>query len=145
MRARICFLGLVCVCVGCRDLEGPATGEILANLSTTTDPQDRDANGYILQVEGRDPHSVPVNSIVKIGPLEPGTYRVTLDGLAPNCSVNGPNPVTIRHSTVTSTATTATRTSSLSVWPGHSTLGSSREEYLTLRGSRGADDDPQAE
>lgn len=32
MRARICFLGLVCVCVGCRDLEGPATGEILANI-----------------------------------------------------------------------------------------------------------------
>ena len=95
MLARICFLGLVCVCVGCRDLEGPATGEILASISTTTDPQDRDANGYILQVEGRDPHSVPINSVVTIGPLEPGTYRVRLDGLAPNCSVNGPNPVTV--------------------------------------------------
>lgn len=92
--------------------------------------------------KGRPPAK---SSQTSIGPLEPGTYRVTLDGLAPNCSVNGPNPVTIRHSTVTSTATTATRTSSLSVWPGHSTLGSSREEYLTLRGSRGADDDPQAE
>ena len=92
-RARI--LVLFIASLGCRELNGPVRGNILATISTTAEAIDRDADGYILQVEGREPHEVAINTIVEIGPLDPGTYNVGLLGLAANCSVNGPNPVTV--------------------------------------------------
>ena len=70
MFTRKCIPGLAIICFGCRDIEGPSTGDILASVSTTSAFMDRDANGYVVQVGDREPYPVAINGIVPIGRLD---------------------------------------------------------------------------
>jgi hypothetical protein len=93
------FLGLAAILtLGCGDSAGPAaqtTGAIEISVSTTSADIDVDPDGYALSIDGQPGQAVAVSAILTIGALVPGTHLVLLDGLASNCSVQGPNPRTV--------------------------------------------------
>ena len=93
------FLGLAAILtMGCGDSIGPAaqtTGVILISVSTTSASTDVDPDGYTLSIDGQPGQPVGVNANVTMGALLAGTHLVRLDGVASNCSVSGPNPLSV--------------------------------------------------
>ena len=93
------FLGLASVlALGCGDSTGPAaptTGAIAISVSTASTSIDVDPDGYTLSIDGRPGQAVGVNATLTIGALPVGSHLLRLDGLAPNCSVRGPNPLSV--------------------------------------------------
>ena len=87
------LLGLAAVLTpGCHDSTEPAvtaTGAIEITVSTAGETVDIDPDGYTLSIDGGRGRAVAVNAAVTIGALPRGKHLVRLDGLAPNCSVDG--------------------------------------------------------
>ena len=92
------ILGLAAILsLGCDDPVAPDpagppnTGAIEVSVSTQGANPDVDPDGYALSISGRS-QNVGVNTAVTIANLPTGNYFVLLNGLAPNCRVDGTNP-----------------------------------------------------
>ena len=66
---------------------GPLLTELQIQVATTG--LDEDAEGYFARVGDRVRTTIPANGMRQYF-LEPGTYDVSIEGLAPNCTVQGP-------------------------------------------------------
>ena len=64
----------------------PLTG---ARITVTTTNGDIDVNGYSVEVDGTDRGVVLPNGALVVR-LDPGSRRVELTGLPPNCTIDGP-------------------------------------------------------
>jgi hypothetical protein len=88
--------------LACSDSIGPpapTTRAIVVTVSTVGATIDEEAPGaYRLTIDGGRGLPVGVNATVTIGGVSKGNHFIQLDGLAPNCSVDGTNP---RHVAVT--------------------------------------------
>jgi hypothetical protein len=93
------LLGLTAILtLGCGDSTAPGaqkTGAIEILVSTTSTSDDVDPDGYMLGIDGQPGQAVGVSAMVTIGSLLQGTHLLRLDGVASNCSVRGPNPLSI--------------------------------------------------
>jgi hypothetical protein len=94
------FVGLSAILtLGCGgDSTAPAaqaTGTIEISVSTASASTDVDPDGYALSIDGQPGQAVGVNVMLTVGALVQGTHLIRLDGLASNCSVRGPNPLSI--------------------------------------------------
>lgn len=92
------ILGLAAILsLGCDDPVAPyptvlpSTGTIEVSVSTLGANTDVDPDGYALSTSGWS-QTVGVNGAATIGSLTSGNYFVLLNGLAPNCRVDGTNP-----------------------------------------------------
>lgn len=81
--------------IGCTDSTEPLTGSIKATVTTTSAVEDRDADGYLLRVEPGPQFLIGVSGVLTIGDVEAGMHAVSLEGLAPNCTVTSANPVNV--------------------------------------------------
>lgn len=61
-----------------------------ARITTTTTGLDVDPNGYRVEVDATDRGILPSNGTV-LTRLDPGSRTITLAGLAPNCTMDGPD------------------------------------------------------
>ena len=94
------FLGLAAILtLGCGDSTGPTvaqtTGTIEISVSTQSMSTDVDPDGYSLIVDGQPGQAIGVNVMLTVGALLQGTHLIRLDGLASNCSVRSPNPLSV--------------------------------------------------
>ena len=93
------FLGLAAILtLGCGDSTAPAaqtTGTIEISVSTQSTSIDIDPDGYSLIVDGQPGQAVGVNVMLTVGALAQGTHLIRLDGVASNCSVVSPNPLSV--------------------------------------------------
>ena len=64
-------------------------------VATTTSGQDVDPDGYAVSVDGGTGLALPLDGQVTIADLLAGNHSVRLSGLAANCVVAGPNPLTV--------------------------------------------------
>jgi dipeptidyl aminopeptidase/acylaminoacyl peptidase len=71
------------------------TGSLEVTASTSGAPADLDQDGYTCAVDGGVGQALPSNGSVTLSQLAEGTHTVTLSGVAPNCTVAGPNPVPV--------------------------------------------------
>jgi len=71
---------------------GP-TGSI--QITTSTTGWNLDADGYVATVEGAM-GAVSASGTTTISGVPVGSRNVSLDGISPNCSVSGANPVTVQ-------------------------------------------------
>jgi hypothetical protein len=72
------------------ELTAPSTGAIEVTTSTTGTVVDPD--GYTLTLDDVDLQTIGTAAGAVLDELEPGTHRVGLAGVAPNCQVQGDNP-----------------------------------------------------
>ena len=79
-------------CIGAID-PLPTTATIVVMVTTAGSAVD--ADGYVLSINGGSQQVIGTNSTISIGPLTKGSYILKLQGMAPNCSVNGRNPLPI--------------------------------------------------
>lgn len=56
---------------------------------------DIDPDGYTLVFDSGAGQNVLVNDLVRYSAVHSGSHRVTLYGIAPNCTIDGPNPLTV--------------------------------------------------
>ena len=70
------------------------TGVIEIKLATSGLPEDLDPDGYSLWVDGRAYGAVATNKSLAIN-VDVGKHAVRLDDVAPNCSINGSNELTL--------------------------------------------------
>jgi hypothetical protein len=68
------------------DVDCPLTG---ARITVTTTNGDLDVDGYSVEVDGTDRGVVLPNGALAVR-LDPGSRTVTLTGLPPNCTIDGP-------------------------------------------------------
>lgn len=66
-------------------------GAIEITVSTAGAITDIDPDGYFLSIDEGPKQAVGVDATVTIGAVRVGKHLVRLDGLAPNCAVNGAN------------------------------------------------------
>ena len=95
--------------LGCGDSSGPVakpTGTISVRIYTAGENADRDPDGYLLSVDSGEFYHVAIDATSTFD-LPIGGHRVRLSGLAPNCSVNGPNPLLIYTTTEQPTSAAA--------------------------------------
>ena len=59
-------------------------------VTTTTTGLDLDPDGYRVVIDGADYGSIPANG-TRLAGVDPGTRTITLTGLAPLCTVDGPD------------------------------------------------------
>jgi Tol biopolymer transport system component len=81
--------------IGCSDSTEPRTGSIKATVITTSAVEDRDVDGYLVSVDAGAQFLIGVSAALTIGDLDAGIHTVSLEGLAPNCTVTSPNPVNV--------------------------------------------------
>jgi Tol biopolymer transport system component len=72
---------------------GPTQGQIVVTTGTTGDPVDPD--GYSLKLDDTTVGPIGVNEAQTLRGVPPGDHRVTLEGIALNCTVAGDNPRTV--------------------------------------------------
>ncbi len=90
MRAHPLLIGLVALAsIGCGDPSGPSPANLQLSVSTVGVDQD---DSYA--VRAGDGPSRPIGSFLSLF-LPPGEHEVVLDGIAPNCSVQGPDSVRV--------------------------------------------------
>ena len=93
------FLGLAGILtLGCGDSTGPpaqTTGVVVISVSTSSTSIDVDPDGYTLSIDGQPGQAVGVNAFLTIRAVLQGTHLLRLDGVASNCSVRGPNPLSV--------------------------------------------------
>jgi hypothetical protein len=73
------------------EISCPATG---AAVTTTTTGIDIDPDGYRVAVDGTNRGAIPPNATV-LTRLDPGSRTITLTGLTPNCTLDGPASRTV--------------------------------------------------
>ena len=66
-----------------------------ARITTTTTGLDLDLDGYRVEVDGTDQGILPSNGTRVVLRLDPGSRTITLTGLAPNCTIEGPGSHTV--------------------------------------------------
>jgi hypothetical protein len=95
---RLAAVGLALLSLaGCAgDSTGPAGGAGDARIATSTAGQDVDPDGYTLVVDSEESRPIGVNDTVEASTLPPGRFVFELDGVAPNCAVEGSNPRALR-------------------------------------------------
>ena len=71
----------------------PSTGSL--NVAVTTSGGSPDPDGYIIAINGTNQGSIGTNANVTFAALTPGSFLVSLVGVAPNCQVQGENPRTV--------------------------------------------------
>ncbi len=64
-------------------------------MSVTTDGTSPDPDGYTIKVENRPGEPIGINGQMTIAELQPGSYPVSLSGLAPNCFMQGAGTITV--------------------------------------------------
>ena len=84
------LLALAC---GGSESTGPSTGIVLIRASNTGPGLDPD--GYVVAVDGGTGQSLPVNGSVTFNQLSVGSHQFLLSGVATNCTLLSPNPVTV--------------------------------------------------
>lgn len=90
MRTHPARFALAALCLsGCgeRDPVGPPLAELRIEVVTTG--LDEDADGYLTRVGDGVRTTIPANGMQQYV-LDLGTYDVSIEGLAPNCAVQGP-------------------------------------------------------
>ena len=78
--------------LGCSDSNAPLpppTGVIELTISTTGAAGYMDPDGYFLAIDGGSLRPVAVNAVVDFGALQNGKHRIEINGLAPNCTIEG--------------------------------------------------------
>ena len=70
---------------------GPTTGTL--RIVTVTTGVTLDADGYLFSVDGGAGQPIGANATVTLANISQGQHTVELQGLAPNCSVTGNNPL----------------------------------------------------
>lgn len=89
---------LTAACVGCGG-EGGAGVELPSlRVSTATSGVELDPDGYTVIVDGGPGRAIGLEATVEIGSLEDGPHAVELQGVAPNCQVEGTHPRTVQTS-----------------------------------------------
>jgi hypothetical protein len=66
------------------------TGAIEVNSSTTGSLLDPD--GYAVSLDAASGQTIGINASLTLSDIVPGQHTVELSGIAPNCTVTGPNP-----------------------------------------------------
>ena len=84
----------------CGNPEGPTTGAIRITAAITGPTVA--APAYQVSIDGGAPVPIQADSSMVIDTAAPGDHSIQLTGIASNCTVDGPNPVTVK---VTSGAT----------------------------------------
>ena len=84
------LVALLAACGG--DLAAP-TPTLEVQAVTTGRPADPD--GYTVRIDGGHVTALGVNATVRVADLLPGSHEVELEGVAPNCTLQGPNPRTV--------------------------------------------------
>jgi Tol biopolymer transport system component len=65
-------------------------------ITTQTTGQQQDPDGYTVDIDdGAFSQGIGVNDSAVFGELDPGSFRVELKDVAPNCTVSGSNPRTV--------------------------------------------------
>jgi hypothetical protein len=70
---------------------GPTTGTL--RITTVTTGSAPDPDGYVFSVDAGAGRPIGANAIVALANISQGQHTVELQGLAPNCSVTGNNPL----------------------------------------------------
>ena len=89
------WLAAAVVTIGCSDSNpaAPPIRDIEVTVTTESASSDlMDPDGYTLTFDNHSGQSVSVNATVRISSVSNGRHLVLLGGVAPNCSVDGPNP-----------------------------------------------------
>src|SRR5688572_26349515 len=93
MRAhRLTFFLAVLSSSSCGDIPGPTRPDVLVSVFTIG--VDRDGDGYLVHAGDSAATVVPAEGTVGLF-LEAGTHDVRLDGVAPNCTLQGPASVRV--------------------------------------------------
>ena len=90
----------LCVAIGilaCGD-SNPTAPLRAVEVTVITDgaTADIDPDGYTLVFDSDAGQNVRVNDLVRYSAVHSGSHRVTLYGIAPNCTIDGPNPLTVQ-------------------------------------------------
>jgi TolB protein len=64
-------------------------------LVTSTTGNAPDPDGYEASIDGDVPLALPAAGTVAVSPVMPGDHTLAMSGLAPNCTLDGPNPRTV--------------------------------------------------
>jgi Tol biopolymer transport system component len=76
------------------DIDCRSTGGTLMVETATRGPRP-DPDGYRVMVSGHPAEPIGVNSSLVLGDLPPGPVTVALDDVSGNCTIDGPNPLTV--------------------------------------------------
>ena len=71
----------------------PTTGTL--QVTTSTSGTSPDPDGYVVSMDGEELGTIDATGTGVLIGVPPGTYSVTLGGVAANCQVQGANPVTV--------------------------------------------------
>lgn len=89
-RTRLAPFALAALCLpGCGDPDPIAPSSPNLRIAVATTGVDEDPDGYVTRVGHRVRATIPANGVRQYV-LDPGTYDVSIEGLAPNCTVQGP-------------------------------------------------------
>jgi TolB protein len=77
----------------CDWFTSPDVGSLVVNVSTSGGSLDKD--GYTVTLDGVAAGTVAVQHSLVIDSVATGSVAVGLSGIAPNCSVSGPNPMEV--------------------------------------------------
>lgn len=91
VEAMLVLWGLASACGS--DVTEPATGALELTVASTG--LDLDPDGYTITVDGSSPVAAPTNGTLTVGELRSGEHTVTLAGLASNCALAAPGPLTV--------------------------------------------------
>jgi Tol biopolymer transport system component len=89
-------LALAAVACSGSDFTSPSTGSLQVSAATSGEVADRDPDGYSAAVDGGTGRALLTNGVVTFAELAAGTHTASLSGLAPNCTVSGPNPMSVK-------------------------------------------------
>ena len=64
-------------------------------VTTSTTGGSLDVDGYTVAVDDGVPQVAATNGILTVDELEPGAHGLELAGVAPNCTVQGENPISV--------------------------------------------------
>jgi len=91
------WLAAAILTLGCGDSNpaAPPIRDIEVTVTTESASSDLDPDGYTLSFDNQSGQNVSVNAIVRFSAVPNGRHSVQLGGVAPNCSVDGPNPYAV--------------------------------------------------
>ncbi|MGN6392533.1 MAG: hypothetical protein ACTHM9_09850 [Gemmatimonadales bacterium] len=69
----------------------PSTGTL--EIATATSGPNQDTDGYAFTIDGGTAQPIGVTATVSVAGLVPGSHSIVLQGTAPNCTINGQNPL----------------------------------------------------
>ncbi|MGH3368593.1 MAG: TolB family protein, partial [Nocardioidaceae bacterium] len=85
--------GMVVLLAACggSDINQPTAGSVRVTATTTGDRPD--ADGYAAVLDGGAGRALGIGGTVTFSEVEAGDHDLMLEGIAPNCAVDGDNPV----------------------------------------------------